>query len=148
MRKPSTYQIAIAGVILLIIFVLYTFGKEFQTALSRFMGNEAAEPVDYEDTPLPIDVPLTDDFDATPYVVRLIEVLRFLLDSSVRCDAYKDLLALNDAEFITVTNEYKHETGRTLRSDMDAQLYDGCNVLFNRYGVQVRDRMDALGVIG
>lgn len=135
------------ALVIVILIILVSFTTEFTGMFKRWFGEEDFEPVDYEDTPIPPGS-LDPEFDSAPYVARLIEVLRFLWDSSPRCDAYRRLLELSDPEFVIVCNDYKNQVGRTLRSDMDAQIYDGCNVFYNRYGVQVRERMDQLGVIG
>lgn len=117
---------------------------------SNWFGQEENErPADeYPDTPVdPEEV--SPGFDPMPYVIRLQEVLRnWFWDSSARCDVYERLMGLTNGDFITVCNAYKQTTGRTLRSDMDATLYDGCNVFYNRYGVQVRNRMDDLEIYG
>lgn len=133
------------GLLFVIAIVLISFAVNFDKLFRRWFGNDG--PVDYDDTPLP-QGDIDPNFDTRPYVARLQEVLQVMLDSSPRCDAYYALLQLGDVEFVMVCNAYKNELGRTLRSDMDSMVYDGCNVFWNRYGVQVRRRMNRLNVIG
>lgn len=145
MAKIKTSWILSAALIVLVLFLFYRFGRGATGLFNQWFREE--DFVDHPDTPVP-DGPIDPEFDPAPYVARLQEVLQFLWDSSPRCDAYKRLLELTDAEFVIVCNAFKNDTGQSLRAAMDEQLYDGCNVFFNRHGVEVRRRMDALNVIG
>lgn len=147
LKNIPAKKIIAAVVVITVIILLVSFSTQLTKAFKRWFGEEEEEPVDYPDTPMPSGE-VADDFDPTAYVTRLREVLKFLWDSSPRCDAYERLLDLSNPEFVMVCNEYKNTVGRTLRSDMDSMLYDGCNLVYNRYGVEVRERMDELNIIG
>ena len=147
LKNIPTKTIVTVAFIVVMLLIMISFSTQLTRAFKRWFGEEQRAPVDYDDTPLPPGE-IANDFDTAPYVARLREVLRFLWDSEPRCDAYQRLLELSDPEFVMVCNDYKNTVGQTLRSDMDRMLYDGCNVFWNRYGVQVRNRMDELNVIG
>lgn len=87
-------------------------------------------------------------FDPEPYIAELYDVLKgWLLDGSVRCSAYKRLMALQDNEFIAVVNTYYETFGTTLRQDMNDTWQSGCTIFGKQWDQKIYDRLGDLNII-
>jgi len=142
----SNKQLLQIGVIVLIVLVVASFSTNINRFFRRIFGNSTIPAPD--PTPLP-EGEFSPDFDALYYVSRLRQVLsETLLDASPRCDAYRELIQLNDAEFVHVTNEYLEIIGRSLRADMENTWQSGCSIFSVQWDNRVIRRMDELKIRG
>ena len=136
------------GIAVLIVVILLLFLKKISNIFNSIFGTNVE--IDYPPTPPVEGEPPRTGFSPDPFVIRLKEVHQaWMLDAGPRCDAYRELMELNDNEFIEVVNKYYEAVGRSLRSDMDNTFQSGCNSLFAvQWDDRVRKRMDRLRING
>ena len=113
----------VVGVAILVIIIA------FSKKILDFLGVNDEDVPDFGPTDYIMGGGNPDVFNEEPMVSKLSEVLHdwfFWPVASPRCQVYRDLLELEDNEFIKVMNTYKKRNKRTVRRDMNAVWVDGC----------------------
>jgi CTP:phosphocholine cytidylyltransferase-like protein len=143
-------KLAVIIIAFIIVIVLLFKGFKSLKSFFSFGGDPRDENPDFDSTEYLEGLPISSDFSLESYLVELHDSVTatLIFNQSIRCSAYKRFYnELNDNEFIAVCNAYYDVYGRTLKSDINNTIVNGCSVFGTNWEKRVIERINKLNIV-